>query len=182
MFESACRMNGGVMFVLSAGSRALSQREPPQSFFRRNPLFDLSFLFYPDPPLFLSLSLCLSNPLLFLHLSVPLLCFFFPLFDRSLAPIENHTPPPRHFYLIRRRKASGSARTHTHTHTRRIDASTLARARLRISSSFFFFFFRPFFPPLSRLRDQRIRYWQLLRTTAIVQPRAEAAFQESNEQ
>lgn len=56
------------MFVLSTGSRPLSQREPPQSFFDRIP----SFLFYP----------AFSHPV-----SAPLFCFFFPLFDRHLAPI-----------------------------------------------------------------------------------------------
>lgn len=55
MFESACRMNSGVMFVLSAGSRALSQREP-QSFSVDTPFASVDasvrpvFLFLPSSP------------------------------------------------------------------------------------------------------------------------------------
>lgn len=55
MFESTRRMNSRVMFVLSAGSRALSQREPqsfflfssrPLSFLSIVPLFFFSHLFW----------------------------------------------------------------------------------------------------------------------------------------
>ena len=141
MFESACRMNGGVMFVLSAGSRALSQREPPQSFFDGTHSSPSRFFFIqlsPPPSLSLSLSLILFFFFLFFFFffffTFPsLLCVSSSLYSIALSRRSRITQPPRHFYLIRKRKASGSARSwnavHTHTHTHTQNRRVESRAR-----------------------------------------------------
>ena len=85
------------MFVLSTGTRALSQREPPQSFLDPLPSF-LSFdRETPTFPLFLFLLLLLLLP--------P------PLFP-SLASIEKLAAAP-HFYLIGKRKVKRASTVYT---------------------------------------------------------------------
>lgn len=209
MFESASRMNGGVMFVLSAGSRPLSQREPTQSFHdeRENP-----------PP-------C-THPILFPR-PVPRRRAQFYLITLSRADRETYAGftgsavlliPPGLLFLIRKTRSKARlCRGTRHPRTRpRTSSISLflpppprrgrrRRRRLRISFFFCTLFFLPcsspsvslslafsptfflFLPggfcfsvarPDDPMRDQRIRYWQLLRTP-IVHPAGSVDFRKT---
>lgn len=208
MFESASRMNGGVMFVLSAGSRPLSQREPTQSFHDEREPRSLP-----------------AHPILFLR-PVPRRRAQFYLITLSRADRETYAGftgsgravlliPSGLLFLIRKTRSTarlcrGTRRPRTRPRTPGISLFLPPpprrgrRRRLRISFFFCTLFFLPcsspsvslslafsptFFSlpggfcfsvarPDDPMRDQRIRYWQLLRTP-IVHPAGSVDFRKT---